>query len=888
MRLLLIDATGYIFRAFHAVGDLRTQDGRPTGAIFGFINMMSKLRRNWPADRIACVTDAGGKTFRHDIDPRYKANRPPLPPDLGLQFEPAKSFVKAMGWPLVSVAGVEADDVIATLAKRGAMAGWEVIIASGDKDLMQLVEERVSVYDGMKERLYDSKGVLEKFAVHPQQIADYLALVGDTSDNITGVQKVGAKTAAKWLMQYESLDNIIRGAVQIKGKVGENLRTAIADGTLALARKLVAVRDDVPVDEKMTWIPQAPDLQQWRELCNQYEFRQLTGALQGMENPQTKTQTEAEPPRAKYECINDLQKLRRLAMLAEKNGMLAIDTETVGQPVMAAKIVGFSVAVNADDAYYVPLAHKDDTPQLDIKEALAIIRAPLENPAIVKITHNGKYDTHVFANYDIRLAGVIEDTKIAAYVADSSSANNLKSLAMRHLGVQTTSFRDIVDGKTVKDFSETDIPTATRYAGEDAEITWKLKTAVIDKLQDKAAHIYEKIDRPLMPILADMERTGILINADELRAFAADMRQRMEKLEAKAHDIAGEVFNLNSPRQLETLLFDKFNATPVHKTAQGNARSTDERTLEKLSDDLPLAKTVWEHRTLAKLVGTYAEKLPRMVHPQTGRIHTDFNQSSVITGRLASSSPNLQNIPIRTEAGRRIRRSFIAAPDMTLICADYSQIELRLMAHLSGDETLTAAFAEGADIHRQTAAEVFGGNDIDDDKRRAAKAINFGLIYGMSAFGLARSIGIPRAQAQHYIDRYFGRYPGVAEYMARTRKEATERGVVQTLFGRRVPLSATGGGAAKRAMERAAINAPMQGSAADLIKIAMLAIYQWLHQNKMKTNMILQVHDELVLEAPAAEAEEICAKLPELMCATTLSVPLEVNIKSAPNWDAAH
>ena len=482
----------------------------------------------------------------------------------------------------------------------------------------------------------------------------------------------------------------------------------------------------------------------------------------------------------------------------------------------------------------------------------------------------------------------MEDTKIAAYVADSSSANDLKSLAMRHLGVQTTSFRDIVDGKTVKDFSETDIPAATRYAGEDAEITWKLKTAVIDKLQDKAAHIYEKIDRPLMPILADMERIGILINADELRAFAADIRRRMEKLEAKAHDIAGEVFNLNSPRQLETLLFDKFNATPVHKTAQGNARSTDERTLEKLSDDLPLAKTVLEHRTLAKLVGTYAEKLPRMAHPQTGRIHTDFNQSSVITGRLASSSPNLQNIPIRTEAGRRIRRSFVAAPDMTLICADYSQIELRLMAHLSGDAALTAAFAEGADIHRQTAAEVFGGDDIDNDKRRAAKAINFGLIYGMSAFGLARGIGISRAQAQHYIDRYFGRYPGVAEYMARTRKEATECGVVQTLFGRRVPLSTVGGGAAKRAMERAAINAPMQGSAADLIKIAMLAIHRWIRQNKMKTNMILQVHDELVLESPAAEAEEVCAKLPELMCATTLSVPLEVNIKSAPNWDAAH
>ena len=886
MRLLLIDATSYIFRAFHAVGDLRTRDGQPTGAIYGFIKMLDKLRRTMPAEHIACVMDVGGKNFRHDIDERYKANRPPPDADLAAQFEPAKDFVRAMGFPQVGVAGVEADDVIATLAKKGAAKGWEVIIASGDKDLMQLVDAQVTVYDSMKERRYDDEGVFSKFAVRPCQMADYLALVGDTSDNITGVYKVGAKTAAKWLEQYESLDNIISHASEIKGKVGENLRTAITDGALDKARRLVALLDDVAIDEDAAWLVQAPNIKQWQELCERYEFRQLTNSLEWSTRA---LPAEKEQRRAGCIYINDKAKLRRLATLAEKNGILSIDTETVGSPAMQAQIVGFSVAVNADEAYYVPLAHTDNaTPQLDINVALDIIRIPLENPAVVKITHNGKYDTHIFANYGIHFAGVVEDTKIAAYVADASANNKLKTLAARHLGVDTTSFKDVVDGKNIKDFSEVDVQTATHYAAEDAEITWKLKTAVIDKLTGKAADIYQKIDRPLMPVLAAIERAGVLINSDELNIFAADMRERMLQLEKQAHEIAGESFNLNSPRQLEVLLFDKFKAVSVHKTAQGKARSTDERTLEKLSADFPLAKTVLEHRTLAKLVGTYAEKLPRMLHPQTGRIHTDYNQSSVITGRLASATPNLQNIPVRDEAGRRIRRCFIAAAGKTLISADYSQIELRLMAHLSGDAAMTAAFADGADIHRQTAAEIFGDDEVSEQNRRAAKAINFGLIYGMSAFGLARSIGISRTQAQYYIDRYFCRYPGVAEYMAHTRKTALENGAVNTIFGRSVPLSTTSGGAQKRAIERAAINAPMQGSAADLIKIAMIAIHSWLEENKMKTKMVMQVHDELVLEAPQEEEAEICAKLPELMCATPLDVPLEVNIKSANNWDAAH
>lgn len=891
MRLLLVDATGYLFRAFHAVRELRTQNGEPTGAIFGLVNMLHKLSEQYPSERIACIMDAPGKTFRHDISPDYKANRPPLDPELRVQIAPAKQFIAAAGWPLICQPGVEADDVIATFARHGKEAGMEILIASGDKDLMQLVDETTRVYDGIRGKMYDAAAVREKFGVAPAQIADYLALTGDASDNIRGVEKVGAKTAAKWLSEHRSLDNLVKFARAeesapekertLKGAAANNLRAAANSGVLALATKLVALKTDVALPQNAEECRRsAPDIDTWQKLCGQYEFRNLATVWDSA--------AAASPPAA-AEIVDELPRLKELIAAARRNKIAALDTETDGAPPLAAKLAGFSLAADEKTAAYVPLAHcgMDAVKQIPEADALAALRPLLEDETTVKIFHNGKYDLHVFANYGLRVRGVLEDTKIAAVLGEPGKPSTLAALAQRRLNAKKILYRDVVDGKTVKNFLSADIKTAARYAAEDAEITRKLFTPIIGGLGGVAKSIYETIDRPLMPVLYKMERAGVQIDAAALQTFAEEMRRRMAELETEAHKTAGTNFNLNSPRQLETLLFDKMGAPHIRKTAGGKARSTDERTLEKLAPDYPLARAVLQHRTLAKLAGTYAEKLPRMINPHTGRVHTNFNQTSVSTGRLSSSDPNLQNIPARTADGRRIRRAFIAPPGCVLISADYSQIELRLMAHISGDAALLAAFADGADIHRRTAAEIFGKTEaeVDNSERRAAKAVNFGLIYGMSAFGLARALDTTRERAGEYINLYFSRYPAVAAFMENIQKLAAAQGFVETPAGRRIPVLPGN----PQAAGRAAINAPMQGGAADIIKTAMLKVDRFLAKKKMKTRMLLQVHDELVLESPLAEADEIMETVPALMReAAELKTPLEVSVNRAQNWDDAH
>lgn len=883
-QLLLIDATAYLFRAYHAVGDLRTSDGKPSGAIFGTLNMLDKLRRSHPDSLAVCVVDAPGKTFRHKIYKEYKATRPPAPPDLISQIQTLPQFIRALGLPLIAVSGVEADDVIATYTRQGSAAGMEVLIASSDKDLMQLVEDgQVNLYDGMRDVRYDRAAVQTKFGVPPEQIADYLALVGDSADNIPGVMKVGAKTAAKWLIHYGSLGALCEQAEQIKGKVGENLRAAIADGTLQLSRRLVALKEDVELPCPAEQLrPQPPDKKAWQRLCAAYEFKKLQTALDdGAESAGLKMPG--------MEIISDEAALQRWCDKIRQAGIVALDTETVGEPVMTATLVGVSLSITPDDAAYIPIAHHDLTAaQLPLSSVLNALRPLLEDAAISKIMHNGKYDWHVFANSGVRLAGTLEDTKIAAYVINSASDNTLKQLAQKWLGVDMTEYKDVVDGKKIANFAALEVDKAAAYSAEDAWVTRCLHDSLAQNLTPAAAKLYSRLDRPLMPLLAHIERAGMKIDAEELSSFADSMRQDMQRLENRAYEIADGEFNLNSPRQIAEILFDRMGAKPIKKTS-GGARSTDERTLEKLANDFPLARVLLDYRTLAKLVGTYADKLPQEIIPATGRIHTSFNQTAVMSGRLSSSGPNLQNIPIKTEIGRRIRRAFIAEPGHCLLSADYSQIELRLMAHIAGDQALGAAFAAGADIHRQTASEVFGlpFAEVTDHHRRAAKAINFGLIYGMSAFGLARTIAVEQEQAQTYIERYFGRYPQVAAYMERTRAEGPTQGYVETILGRRIPLTVLTGN--RQAIERVAINAPIQGSAADLMKQAMLAVQDYLTREKLPAQMILQVHDELVIEAECGVAEQLQTQLPLIMTQVAeLTVPLEVQVGIGDNWDDAH
>ncbi len=882
MNLLLIDFSNFLFRAFHATGDLRTSDGRPSGAIFSTINMIDKLVRQHPDYFIACIADKSGKNFRHTLDIQYKANRPPMPEDLAVQIPTIHQLIEAYGFPIIAIEGVEADDVIATFTKQAKQLKWDIVIASSDKDLMQLVGDNAIVYDSMKDKCYDTNGVIEKFGVTPLQIADYLALIGDTSDNIKGVEKVGPKTAAKWLNAWDNLNNIIGAANTIKGVVGENLRHAIDNNQLHLARQLVALKDDVNLLPSLSALSrQEPDFETWDNLCQLFELTQIKNRLR----------TSYKPPqseRPKVTLINTAEQLTQWCEKIRQQKCCAIDTETMGEPSYRAIIVGFSLALNNKEAAYVPLRHTDTSqPQIEVATAINLLKSIMEDPTIVKILHNGKYDWHVLLTAGITLQGVLEDTKIAAYVENSTADSSMDTLALNRLGINTTSFNSLVNSKTVANFSEISIDVATDYAGEDAYITHRLFELIVPKLSAEASSIYNQIDRPLMPILAQMERTGIGVDIDQLKTLSEKLHQQITQLENEAFNCAGEIFNLNSPKQVAEILFDKIGATVLRKT-KTKARSTDEQTLEKLSHDYPLAAALLKHRGLNKLVNTYTDRLPEIINPHTNRIHTQFSQTTVFTGRLSSSNPNLQNIPIRSKEGRVIRQAFVAAEGKKIISADYSQIELRVMATMADDKTMLAAFADEADIHKQTAGEIFSTplDSVTEEQRRSAKAINFGLIYGMSAFGLAKNINISRTQADVYIDRYFSRYPNIAAFMQQTRESAPAMGYVKTLLGRKIPLLI--GQTNKAAIERIAINAPIQGSAADIVKMAMIAVNKWLLTNKMTSQMILQVHDEIVIEADENEVNDIVEKLPSLMNVMNLPVDLKVNIHVGNNWNEAH
>ncbi|MEJ5209843.1 MAG: DNA polymerase I [Burkholderiales bacterium] len=896
--LLLVDGSSYLYRAFHALPDLRNAENEPTGAIYGVLNMLRRLRREVPADYIACVFDAKGKTFRDELYPEYKAHRPPMPDDLAAQVEPLKEAIAAMGWPLLVIDGVEADDVIGTLAREAERNGMRTVISTGDKDMAQLVNAHVTLVNTMTNETLDEAGVVQKFGVPPERIVDYLTLVGDSVDNVPGVDKVGPKTAVKWLTQYGSLDNLLAHANEIGGVVGENLRRALP--WLPRTRELVTIRRDLQLPVHVTeLVPREPERDSLRRLFTRFGFKSWLKELDAAADAPAGGDAGTTPPagQAVYETL--LTEAQLEAWLARLMGaeLAAVDTETTSLDPLQARIVGIAFATGPHAAAYLPLAHRypGAPAQLDPERALARLKPWLENPARPKLGQNLKYDKHVFANHGIRLEGIAHDTLLESYVLEAHKSHDLDSLALRHLGYKTVSYAEVA-GKGAKHigFDQVSIEAATRYAAEDADITWRLHEVLFPPLAQDARlrKVYEEIELPTLEVLWDMERTGVLLDCARLAAQSEEIGRKLLELENQAHALAGQPFNLNSPRQIQDILFGRLGL-PVKKKTPGGAPSTDEDVLAELALDYPLPKLILEYRALAKLKSTYTDKLPRMVDPVTGRVHTSYNQAVAVTGRLASSDPNLQNIPVRTPEGRRIREAFIAPPGCQLVSADYSQIELRIMAHLSQDPGLLRAFAEGQDIHRATAAEVFGmaPEAVTAEQRRYAKVINFGLIYGMSAYGLAAQLGIERSAAQAWIDRYFARYPGVAAYMERTRQLAREQGYVETVFGRRLwlPDIHSSSPARRQAAERAAINAPMQGTAADLIKLAMIAVHRWLKARQMQSRLILQVHDELVLEVPEAELAVVKAELPRLMSGVArLDVPLEVELGVGPNWEQAH
>ncbi|MBU1214024.1 MAG: DNA polymerase I [Gammaproteobacteria bacterium] len=908
--LLLVDGSSYLYRAFHAMPDLRSPQGEPTGAIQGVLNMLRRLKADFPSDYSACVFDAKGKTFRDDWYPEYKAHRPSMPDDLRAQIEPLHEVVAAAGWNILMVDGVEADDVIGTLARQASRNGARCIISTGDKDLTQLVDDHTLWVNTMSEEKLDSAGVSAKFGVPPERIIDYLALVGDTVDNVPGVAKCGPKTAVKWLSEYGTLDNLIAHADEVKGAVGNNLREALE--WLPMGKQLVTVKCDVPLDKRFDeLVAPAADTDKLKAMYEHFGFRTLMRELTG-EAPAPKPRTapsvaqrdfsQPEAPQdlfqndtSNYEAIlTDAQLDVWLAKLMEAK-LVSIDTETTGLDPMAAQLVGISLSITPHAAAYIPLAHHypGAPEQIAFDRALEILKPWLESDAHKKLGQNLKYDQHIFANHGIALRGIAEDTLLQSYVLESHKPHEMGNLALRHLGMSTISYTDIV-GKGAKQigFDQVDLDTATKYAAEDADITLQLHNTLSPQLQGRLAEVYRDIEMPVREVLFKMERNGVLIDSGKLSRQSHELGLKLNEIEKQAFELAGQPFNLASPKQLQEILFDKLGIPSKKKTATG-ARSTDEEVLQELALDYPLPKLLLEHRGMAKLKSTYTDKLPQMVNQKTGRVHTSYSQAVAVTGRLSSSDPNLQNIPIRTPEGRRIREAFIAPAGSHIISADYSQIELRIMAHLSGDEGLLKAFANGEDIHRATAAEVFSValNDVSSEQRRYAKVINFGLIYGMSAYGLASQLGIENSAAKQYIDVYFARYPGVKRYMDDTREQAKAQGFVETWFGRRLWLPEINGanGMRRQAAERAAINAPMQGTAADLIKLAMIAVQDWLEQEKLKTKMIMQVHDELVLEVPEGELSLVKEKVRELMCGVAeLRVLLEVGLGEGMNWDEAH
>ncbi len=897
-KLLLIDGSSYLYRAFHAMPDLRNRDGEPTGAIYGVINMLRRLRKETAADYIACVFDAKGKTFRDDLYPDYKANRPPMPDELASQIELLHECIRAMGIALINQAGVEADDVIATLAAQAGERGIETIISTGDKDIAQLVQPGVTLVNTMSNETLDETGVKNKFGVRPDQMVDYQTLVGDSVDNIPGVEKVGPKTAAKWLDQYGSLDEIMAHADEIGGKVGENLRAALS--WLPTARVLVTLKRDLKLPFKLDDLaPGNEDVTRLAELFGRLGFKTWLTELKSRETTiedSLAAGDKAAPPRD-YELVLTEQALDTWLDKVNHSELVSIDTETTGLDPLAAKLVGISLSTEPGTAAYIPVAHDyaGVPAQLPLKTVLEKLRPWLEDSQKKKLGQNLKYDLHIFANHGVQVAGVGHDTLLQSYVLESHRPHDMDSLAVRHLGIKTISY-DEVTGKGASriSFAQVDLERANEYAGEDADITLQLHREMFPAIErdKKLMNVYSAIEMPVMEVLFAMERKGVLLDVDALDSQTRELSERLAQLEASVHEQAGQPFKLGSPKQLQEILFVK-QGLPVIKKTPGGQPSTDEDVLQQLALDHPLPKLILEYRALSKLKSTYTDKLPKMVNPDTGRVHTNYAQAVANTGRLASTDPNLQNIPVRTPEGRRVREAFVAPAGCSIVSADYSQIELRIMAHLSQDQSLLTAFREGADVHRHTASEIFGvePKDVSSEQRRYAKVINFGLIYGMSAFGLASQLGIERTAAQQYIDRYFARYPGVADYMQRTRESARERGYVETVFGRRLYLAEIRASNHQRrqAAERAAINAPMQGTAADLIKLSMIAVHNWIATEKLGARMIMQVHDELVLEAPAAELDVVKQKVPELMSAVAqLDVPLVADVGAGPNWEQAH
>jgi DNA polymerase-1 len=924
--LLLVDGSSYLYRAFHAMPDLRNSANEPVGAIQGVLNMLRRLHKDYPSDYSACVFDAKGKTFRDDLYPEYKANRVSMPDDLRVQIEPLYETIRAMGWPLIIEDGVEADDVIGALAKQAEKEGIRTIISTGDKDITQLVNEHITVVNTMRDAfrktddVLDIAGVENKFGIPPNKIIDYLILVGDTSDNVPGVEKVGPKTAVKWLTEYGSLDNIVANADNIKGVVGDNLRKALP--WLPTARELITIRCDIGVCEHFDdLIQQAPDKEKLLALFDHFEFRTWKRELDKMSDGDTSAEASGSPaattsagtssvlPSAKakpdyiadtrrqYQAIFTEAELDNWLVRLQQSELMCFDTETTSLDPLQARIVGVSFSVTPGEAAYIPLTHDyfDAPAQLGLDATLQKLQPILENPAIKKVGQNLKYDMHVLENHGIRLQGITHDTLLESYVFESHKGHGMDELSERHLGITPIPF-EAVAGKGAKQvsFNQVTVEQATEYSAEDADITLQLHKALYPQVAEssKLDFIYQQIEMPSMQALQRMERHGVFIDSHMLNRQSNEIGLRLMELEKQAYELAGQPFNLGSPKQLQEILFGKLGIKPLKKTPSG-VPSTDEDVLQELALDYPLPKLLLEYRGLAKLKSTYTDKLPKMINPVTGRVHTNYNQAVAITGRLASSDPNLQNIPVRTAEGRRIREAFIAPSGSHIVSADYSQIELRIMAHLSQDAGMLSAFANNEDIHRATAAEIFGVDKqaVDNEQRRYAKVINFGLIYGMSAFGLAQNLNIERSAAQSYIERYFARYPGVRQYMSETRELAKQQGYVETIFGRRlwVPEINSPNGNRRAGAERAAINAPMQGTAADLIKLAMIAVNKWLADEKLQTKLIMQVHDELVLEVPDAELELVKQQLPLLMqSVATLDVPLLAEVGVGSNWESAH
>jgi DNA polymerase-1 len=896
-RLILVDGSSYLYRAFHALPALTNSKGQPTGAVYGVVNMLRRLLKDFQPQHMAVVFDAKGKTFRDDLYPQYKANRPPMPDELRSQIAPLHALVQAMGLPLLIVDGVEADDVIGTLATQAAVKGMDCLISTGDKDMAQLVNAHVTLMNTMDNTTLDSQGVVDKFGVPPERIIDYLSLIGDSVDNIPGVPKVGPKTAVKWLSEYDSLQGVMEHADAIKGKVGENLRATLEQ--LPLSYQLATIKCDLDLatsPEQLTIQP--ADQERLTQLFGELEFKTwLAETLSGKTEPGVEggsaTTGSADYPIIQTEADLDLW-LDKLT----KAELFAFDTETTSLDYMQARIVGVSFATEAGEAAYVPVGHDDPEagPQLDRDWVLERLRPLLEDADQAKVGQNLKYDMSVLANHAITLRGIAFDTMLESYVLDSTATrHDMDSLSLKYLNHKTIHYEDVA-GKGAKQVSFDQVPLAQAgpYAAEDADITLQLHQTLWPKLEvePRLADLFRNIEMPLVPVLSRMERHGVLVDADMLARQSDELAQRLADIEQQAFAVAGDSFNLSSPKQIQTILFEKLGLPVLKKTPKG-APSTAEEVLAELAHDYPLPKLILEHRGMSKLKSTYTDKLPQRIDPHSGRVHTSYHQAVASTGRLSSSEPNLQNIPIRSEEGRRIRQAFVAPAGYTLLAADYSQIELRIMAHLSGDPGLLQAFASGEDVHRATASEVFGVplEQVTTEQRRSAKAINFGLIYGMSAFGLGRQLNIGRNAAQEYVDLYFARYPGVQAFMERTREQAREQGYVETVFGRRLYLPDINhrNGQRRQYAERTAINAPMQGTAADIIKRAMIAVDHWIEDSGLDLRLIMQVHDELVLEIRDDLLEQARAEIDRLMVGVAdLKVPLVVDIGSGCNWDQAH